>query len=614
MLKSFEAKRDIILCIAMCLAIIVVYWQVKDFKFIYYDDNEYVTEKPQVMAGITWQGVKWAFTATESGFWHPITWLSLMTDREIFNYSPGGFHWTNVILHILNTLLLFFIIKAATAAPLRSAFVALLFAVHPLHVESVAWVSQRKDLLSTLFGFASLYAYIKYALYPTLRKYLTVIILFIFGLMSKPMIVTFPVIMLLLDYWPLKRIEFNKNHNHYDREISLDRFSERSLTALLFEKLPLIFLSVAASILVFYTEKKVGALTSLENLNVAERCANAIVSYVKYLLMTLWPVNLAFIYPHPIDISISQTVGATLFITLITVVIIYIRQRKPYILLGWFWYLIVLFPVIGLIQVGPHAMADRYTYVSIIGLFIIFVWGIADLYERYRIKSSLLWIMASLIIIYFSFCSWIQVGYWRNSITLFEHALKVTKGNYIALANLGYVRMNGGEIEKGIAYTREAIKIKPRYGLLYHNLGVGLCIQERYGEAIEYFKKAQELSFVKDETYRYLGDAYRGSGKNELAIKAYKKALNIKSNNINAEYGLAMVMYKTGRKAEAVDKLKEILFYEPNNIRLWKQVLAILSEMGDNKRLISEGEKALVVVPDDPEILKLVDRAREMLR
>lgn len=606
--KTSNVKRNILICIALSIVVVALYWQVKDFKFIYYDDSEYVTTKSYVMAGLTWDGFKWAISATESGFWHPVTWLSLMLDRELFGYNPGGFHWTNVILHLINTLLLFFLLKAATNAPLRSAFVALLFAIHPLHIESVACVSQRKDLLCTLFGFAALWAYVRYASLPNWKRYIIMLIFFVLGLMSKPMIITFPFVMLLMDYWPLKRISCFHGSSSEEAYL-LHRFSEKRFLILLAEKLPLILLSVMASILVIYTEKKVGALTSLEALGIPLRFANAVVSYVKYIWMMLYPSNLAFLYPYPVTIPKVQVIGALLLIMLLTFIVVLACRRKPYLFTGWFWYLGTLFPVSGIVQVGPHALADRYTYVPIIGLFIMFVWLMTDWAEKGSSKRILLGVTGIALVIYLFSFAWFQIGYWRNSITLFQRALDVTSGNYIAMNNLGYVYINSGENDKAILYLKEAIKAKPNYGLMYHNMGVALYCMGSNEKAIEYLIKAQEMLFRSGETYRYLGDAYRKVGKNKKAIVAYKSALSINSGNLNVEYSLAMMMHEMGENDEAIQRLMNILSYNSSDMKVRKALMAILLEMRNFKAVTAEGEKALAVDPDDPEIYHMMGSA-----
>jgi tetratricopeptide (TPR) repeat protein len=512
MLKASDRQRDILICLFLALIVVLIYWQVSTFKFVYYDDSAYVTERHHVMAGLTWEGFKWAISATEAGFWHPVTWLSLMLDRELFGYNPGGYHWTNVILHIINTLLLFLFLRKATAAPLRSAFVALLFAVHPLHVESVAWVAQRKDLLCTLFGFAALWAYVKYAFSPGLRRYALVTVFFVLGLMSKPMIVTFPFVMLLLDVWPLRRLDAGRVACGGDDTASAALHADRRpLAFLLLEKAPLVLLSIAASILVVMTEHKVQAFTNLEVLSVADRLANAVVSYTKYMGTMLWPANLSFLYLHPVALPVGQVAGALLLLAAMTAMVLFLFKRKPYLFTGWFWYAGTLVPVIGLIQVGPHALADRYTYVPLIGLFIVLTWGAADLARRCRLSRPLLWTAGAIAVAILSFLTWVQVGYWRNTVTLFEHALKIEPNNYIVLSNLGSFFIAQGEYDKGIGYIQKAINVKPGFGPLYANLGLAMHEKGDYEKAAQYFSKARDLGYHNEDSERLLEESRRRS-------------------------------------------------------------------------------------------------------
>lgn len=602
-------KRDICIGIVLSLAVVIIYWQVQEFKFIYYDDDAYVTEKGHVMSGLTRTGIKWALSATEAGFWHPLTWLSLMLDRELFNYNAGGFHWTNVLLHLINTLLLFALLKAATGAPLRSAFVALLFAIHPLHVETVAWVAQRKDLLCTLFGFAALWAYVKYAQSPGWRRYSLVTMLFILGLMSKPMIVTFPFVMLLMDYWPLQRLASHKPTSADLSVLPPHPFVQSSRGMLWLEKLPLIALALMASILVIITEQKAGALTSLADLSVWERLANAVLSYAKYIAMMFWPAGLAFLYPHPATLPLGQVIAALALMISLTLLILAVYQRKPYLFVGWFWYLGILLPVIGFIQVGPHALADRYTYVPLIGLFIMLVWGVVDLTAQWKYHKLLLGVICLPSVVSLAFLAWLQVGYWRNSVTLFERALKVTQANYIVLNNLGYFYINNGAIDKGIFYLEEGIKVNPTFGAAYHNIGLGLYGQGKYEKAIKYLLKAQETSFRSDETPRYLGDAYRHIGSMNEAIAAYGRALGIKSGNLLARYGLALALQEVGRNDEAMKELQEVLSYDQHNMPVRKQLMKIFLRQRKFDNVLAEGKAALAMDPTDPEIQKMLEIA-----
>lgn len=605
-MKLSGGKKDIFICLALTLFIILIYWQVKEFKFVYYDDASYVVERTQIMAGLTADGFQWALTATEAGFWHPLTWLSLMIDRELFGNNPGGYHWTNVVLHILNTILLFLFLKMATGTTYRSSLVALFFAIHPLHVESVAWVSQRKDLLCTLFGFAALWAYVNYAQSPNWRRYSLVLILFILGLMAKPMIVTIPFVMLLLDYWPMQRIILRAQKGNDNTPIA---YTRRRFRFLLLEKVPFLILSIAASILVVVTEHQADALTNLNILSITNRLANAVVSYVKYIILMFWPANLTFFYPHCVTIPILQVLGALLLLAVLTVIAFAAYRRKPYLFTGWFWYLGMLVPVIGLIQVGPHALADRYTYVPLTGLFIIVVWGAADLVAHWKLKKQLLWAMSAVIVIALSFCAWQQVGYWKNSVTLFEHALKIMPDNYIALGNLGQFYINNGEYEKGMAYMQKAIQVKPSFAPFYYNIGLALHSRGNYAEAGKYFGKAEELFFPGEDNRRLLADCYRLTGNMPQAIAAYKKALEINGSNLPARYGLALALMETGQNIEAMKQLKDILLTDPRHLSARKILMLIALKNGDESTVIIEGKKAVANGSADAEVYKMMEIA-----
>lgn len=562
------------------------------------------------MAGLTWEGFQWAMTATDAGFWHPLTWLSLMADRELFANNPGGYHWTNVILHIINTLLLFFLLKVATNLSLRSAFVALLFAIHPLHVESVAWVSQRKDLLCTLFGFATLLTYVNYAKSPNRWRYTLVIIIFILGLMAKPMIVTIPFVMLLMDYWPLQRLAVRANTGNGNiMTPGMLTAGRRSFGFLLLEKIPLFVLSVLASILVVFTEQKADALTSLKILSITDRLANAAVSYVKYIVMMFWPANLTFFYPHPVTAPIVPVIGALLLILTITIIVVALYRRKPYLFTGWFWYLGTLVPVIGLIQVGPHALADRYTYVPLIGLFIIVVWCVSDLALRWSFGRFLLGMVSVVTIVGLSFCAWQQVSYWKNSVTLFEHTLKISPGNYIALGNLGQFYINTGEYDKGLAYMKKAIQAKPKFAPFYYNTGLAIHGRGNYAEAIEYFEKAEKMSFPGEDNRRLLGDCYRLTGKLPQAVDIYEKALKTNSHNTSARYGMALALMEMGRKDEAMKELRETLLLDPHYLSARKILMLLAWKQGDMSMVAAEGQKAVANGSADTEVRKMMEVA-----
>ncbi|MCX7981963.1 MAG: tetratricopeptide repeat protein [Syntrophales bacterium] len=576
--------------IIISVTIICIYWQVQEFKFVYYDDNAYVTEKPYVLAGLTWKGVKWAFTATEAGFWHPITWLSLMLDSELFRLHTGAYHWTNVIFHLISSLLFFFFLRIASGREILSFLSALLFAVHPLHVESVAWVSQRKDVLSTLFGFASLLAYVYYARTPVWWRYVLVLFLFILALMAKPMVVTFPLIMLILDFWPLGR----------NLTISIKR--------LIGEKLPLFFFSLVASGLVIYTEKKIGALTSIQDLGLGIRLANTLVSYVKYMLLTIYPTNLAFFYPYPDRIPVWQWLGALVLLVGLTALVFLRAKRYPYLAAGWLWYVITLLPVSGIIQVGAHAMADRYSYIPINGLFIMAAWGTAEMATTHirKIIISTAWILA---IILLSYAAWVQTGYWKNTETLMKRALQVTEKNWIAYTNLGVFYSAEGKPEEGLRHIEQAIKLKPQYSIIHYNMGYTLNLLKRHAEALPYLENALKMGFKLEDTLLQIGHAHEKLGNWDEAIASYRKIIEKKPSSLAGFRALAYALEAVGKTEEAQKEWKKIIISFPGDVLALKRLMYLRLINKDYEEVIRIGEEAIQKKVMDAELYRLLSLA-----
>ena len=414
----------------------------RHFSFVNYDDPQYVTANYDVQAGLTFESIRWSFTATHANNWHPLTWLSHMLDCQIYGMNPGHHHMTNVLFHILNTLLLFFIFKRISESIWKSAFVAALFALHPLHVESIAWVAERKDVLSTFFWMLTLWSYAGYVERPRLDKYLLLILFYILGLMAKPMLVTLPFVLLLLDYWPLKRFHLKSSDNENPEVQRTFYFG------LILEKIPLFLLSAASGIVTYLVQKSSGAVSSLDAIPFHDRIANALVSYVVYIGKMIWPHNLAVLYPYPRSIALWKIVGAGLLITLITVLVLRLLRSKPYLAVGWLWYLGTLVPVIGIVQVGSQAMADRYTYVPLIGIFIMITWGISDWVSKRHYRRFGLFMVTAVILSLLMITSRLQVKYWSNSVMLFDHAIDVTGENSTAQLNLGEALAEQGNIEK----------------------------------------------------------------------------------------------------------------------------------------------------------------------
>ena len=484
------------LCIylTLTLAILAVFWQVLGHDFVNFDDPIYVYDNKNIQSGVTLDSIKWAFTTGHAGNWHPLTWLSHMLDWQLFGDNAGRHHLTNLLLHIANTLLLFAALKTMTRALWRSAFVAALFALHPLHVESVAWVAERKDVLSTFFWFLTMAAYLRYVKQPCLSRYCMVVASLILGLMAKPMLVTLPFVLLLLDYWPLGRFQFGqivKSVGQQSRK-SLNAFSHWKLSRhLLLEKIPLFALSAISSIVTFLVQRTAGAVTSVETLPLKLRIANTFVSYLTYIQKMVWPSRLAMFYPYPDKTDlIWQTVVFALLLLIISLGVVWLMRRRRYLLTGWLWYLGTLVPVIGLVQVGDQALADRYTYVPLTGLFIIIAWGVPDLIAKWRFRKPALAASAIAVLLALSICAYLQHRHWRDTITLCEHALEVTEDNYVAHFCMADDSLRKGKIDRAIADYRQCLRIKPSYFKALGGLAAALRRQGKTDQAIKYYTQA----------------------------------------------------------------------------------------------------------------------------
>ena len=442
----------IVACLFLVLATLAVYGQVRNYHFVSLDDNLYITDNPTVQKGLTLDGLSSAFTSSYGGFWLPLTMLSHMLGCQLFGLHAGGHHLINLLFHLANVLLLFLWLQRTTQALGPSFLVAALFALHPLHVESVAWVTERKDVLSTFFWLLTMWAYVWYVEAPRLGRYLLILVCFILGLMSKPMLVTLPFVLLLLDYWPLGRWTLNRSAAVSRSRVSQDRKTRQgvSISRLAWEKAPLFALAMLFSIVTLFTQKEIGAVQSLQNVALTSRLANVLVAYVTYIGKMIWPTRLAVFYPLTGNaIPLWQWLGAGLTLAFLSLLIIRQFQRRPYLLVGWLWYLGTLVPVIGLVQAGGQSLADRFTYVPLIGLFIMVAYGMAELNTRWRPARYLLPVGAGMILAALMICTWLQVHYWRDSASLFTHALQVTKDNALAHDSLGIVLLSQGKAGSG---------------------------------------------------------------------------------------------------------------------------------------------------------------------
>ena len=591
--------KKILVCLCLTLLTFIVFWHVQYHYFIHYDDMLYVTENRHVQGGLSWGNVVWAFTTYHASNWHPLTWLSLMLDYELFRLNPAGYHWTNVLFHIANTLLLFLVLNRMTGAIWRSGFVAALFALHPLHVESVAWVAERKDVLSTLFWMLTIYAYVFYVERPGIKRYLTVFVCFSLGLMAKPMLVTLPFVLLLLDYWPLGRTPFTTVEGHiYSQkgEACHHRVSSGKSTVahLVVEKIPLIVLSIFSSILTLFAQKNWQAVVSLDAVRLDYRVANAFISSAKYIEKTFWPKDLALFYPYIMGIfSPWRIMCSFLLFVGISVVVIREIRRYPHLMVGWLWYLGTLIPVIGLVQVGSQAMADRYTYVPLIGLFIMVSWGVQDLLSNWRYRMQFFLLSSGLIFSILMVLSWMQVQHWQSSITLFEHALRVTKGNYLVHNNLGVALFQDGKSDEAMVHFAKACQIKPDYYDAYNNMGLVLGSQGKVDEAIAHYYKALKIKPDHPETYNNLGVALVSLGRYNDAIVQYTEALRINPGCAMAHNNLGIAFANLGRLHEAIECFKKALEINPDYDDALNNMGSALARRGDVRNAVYYFEKAL---------------------
>jgi tetratricopeptide (TPR) repeat protein len=616
-------RSKIIVCLLLIMATLVVYWPVKDYPFVSLDDPGYITQNRRVKAGWTKEGAIWAFTTMHHRHWHPLTWLSHMTDVQFFGLDAGWHHLISLFFHIANTLLLLLILNRVTGAIWRSAFVAALFAVHPLHVETVTWVADRKDLLCVFFWLLAMGAYAHYAERPGLLRYALVFLLYVLALMAKSMAVTLPLAFLLMDLWPLGRFQFipsegedqSRNHNRVK-----PKYQRASVLRLVGEKI-FFFLILGVGLVVTLVAVHKGQAASLSNLIINKGyIASALVSYVTYIVKMIWPQNLATPYPWTFTAPLGQALGAGTVLLLVSILFFRWARQKPYLLSGWLWYLVTLVPVIGLVQGGPHTMGDRYTYIPLIGLFFITAWGVSDILAGWRLRRVVLVTAAVIAISGLMTASRLQLRHWQSSISLYTHAIAVTADNAIAHNNLGNALRRKGRLDEAIPHYAEAVRISPNYATAHRNLANALKRQGKLEEAEKHYAAARRIKSnsvrvragsrktdQKQEkplkagsrdpaaTLTRMGNALMQKGRLKLAMRHYTEALRLNPDSAGAHRGLALALKRQGRFEEAIQHYDEVLRINPSDRKASEKRKAALQLM--NKSMDVPGPTAEPQVP-----------------
>ena len=566
-LLNIRARENFILCSAIIILIIGIFWPVFSFDYVLYDDGGYVYNNQNVLRGLTLENVKWAFTTFDRSNWHPLTWLSYLLDVELFGMNPGAQHAVNLFFHVLNSVLLFVLLTKITGQRSASLIVAGLFAVHPLHVESVAWISERKDVLSTFFFLMALLCYARYIQKPSRTRYGFMALSYAIGLMAKPMLVTFPFVLLLLDFWPFHRL--NSLTNNF-KELT---FIKRSVP-LIIEKIPLFVLSAISCVLTFLSQKEGGAVSNIDFFSCV---SNAFISYFMYLVKTVAPFHLSAFYPFPNNISVLKLSISCVVLLCLAVIAIKRVRKSPWIFVGLAWYIGTLVPVIGIVHVGDLAMADRYTYIPHIGLFIAAVWSAYFFMKRCGIAEKTIVLLGCMIVLLLSVISAKQVNVWKDSVTLFEHAIKVNENNHVAFNNLGAALALNGEMNEATGYFIKALKIRPEYPEALANLNVSLGANTRPDQAIEKLKSLIKIHPDNPALAYTLGVLYRHNGELNKAIEEYQRALSENKRFPQAQFDLAFVYSIKGEYEKALAEFKKTIKIRSDLIWAYYYIAAILA-------------------------------------
>ena len=557
----------ILVCIGLVSITWAVFGQTLQFGFLNYDDPVYVSENRQIQDGLSWDNIEWAFTHVHSHNWHPLTTISHMLDCEMFGLKAGKHHLVNVLLHSLSVVLLFLVLEKMTAFFWRSAFVAAVFAIHPLHVESIAWVSERKDVLSGLFFVLTLLAYLHYTRKPSFGRYASVTILFVLGLLAKPMLVTLPAVLLLLDYWPLGRMRSAKSEarNGKGRTGNLSTSqplnTSTSLPGLVVEKIPLFALAIGSAIATLIAQR--GGILETAYLPFAWRVGNAATVYFIYAGQMFWPANLAVMYPHPGRLPFWETAMAGALLILVTMVAFFLRERRPYFITGWLWYLVMLVPVIGLVQVGSQAHADRYAYLSQIGLSIAFVWAVGDLVQPALWRRQLCAVLASLTVIVLGWRAWIQTGYWRDAEQLWGHTIAVTGQNDFAHFGFGKYLLESHRLDEAIAQFKIVLATHPHDPDANFQMGHAFVEKGDVNAGISYFEQTLKTRPKDPDVRTTVGNLLLKSGRAQEAVEHYRIVVQREPSSALAHYNLAVGLHRLGQLPEAIAQYKEALALDP---------------------------------------------------
>lgn len=585
MLTESSRSAKWVAVLLLILATTITYFPVKDSEFIDLDDDVYVTDNPWIQQGLNLQSISWAMTSLREGVWNPMTWISFMLDYQLFGLNPAGYHLTNLVLHLGSVLLLLGVLYRMTERFWPSLLVAALFALHPLNVESVAWVTERKNVLSTLFWMLSLWAYLEYLRKPVWQHYVGIMGFLILGLMSKQMLVTLPCALLLLDYWPLRRLGDNGKE-----------FRVR-LPHLVLEKVPLFAAVLGAGLLTLIAAHTDDALPSLERLSLGVRLANAPLSYALYLKKMVWPMDLAVFYPHP-GSTLSPLAVALAILVLAGISLgVWWGRKSRYLVVGWLWYLGTLVPAAGLIQVGGQSMADRHTYIPAIGIFIMLIWGVAESAQAMRLRTAWLATASLGLIISMMLLTRQQLGHWKDSITLFEHTVAVTEGNYLVHNNLGTALLERGNVDAAIENFSRVLEIRPHSDRGLYNMALALRAQGKIEESAHYLARALQSNPSMAEAYNNLGIILIAQKRLEDAITLFKEALEIAPRMEQAHNNLGTALISQGRVDEALVHFLKAVEFNPYKAKSYNNLGAVMDLQGRSEEALSYYQRALELSP-----------------